>query len=184
MSLDHIGIDLQLGWFRNLMNGWKRTLASVAQDIQWSSDDMKRIFQGKTDIEELQALAVAMSRVYPTTLEKLLLPSDDTRNGLLIMRAQDSQAPIDFIWMRATAPGRKSSCCTSICGPNIYNRRICPPCFRAPASPQRISWMKPDRFLRKNERSWQKNYISNRRTCWYRNTMKRPRCPFSAMIRR
>ena len=87
MSLDHIGIDLQLGWFRNLMNGWKRTLTSVAQDIQWSSDDMKRIFQGKTDIEELQALAVAMSRVYPTTLEKLLLPSDDTRNGLLIMRA-------------------------------------------------------------------------------------------------
>ena len=48
MSLDHIGIDLQLGWSRNLMNGWKRTLASVAQDIQWSSDDMKRIFQGKT----------------------------------------------------------------------------------------------------------------------------------------
>jgi methylphosphonate synthase len=92
MSLDHIGIDLQLGWFRNLMNGWKRTLASVAKDIQWSSDDMKRIFQGKTDIEELQALAVAMSRVYPTTLEKLLLPSDDTRNGVLIMRAQDSQA--------------------------------------------------------------------------------------------
>ena len=87
MSLDHVGIDLQLGWFRNLMNGWKRTLASVAQDIQWSSDDMKRIFQGKTDIEELQALAVAMRRVYPTTLEKLLLPSDDTRNGLLIMRA-------------------------------------------------------------------------------------------------
>ena len=87
MSLDHVGIDLQLGWFRKLMNGWKRTLASVAQDIQWSSDDMKRIFQGKTDIEELQALAVAMRRVYPTTLEKLLLPSDDTRNGLLIMRA-------------------------------------------------------------------------------------------------
>ena len=53
MSLDHIGIDLQLGWFRNQMNGWNRTLASVAQDIQWSSDDMKRIFQGQTDIEEL-----------------------------------------------------------------------------------------------------------------------------------
>jgi hypothetical protein len=92
MSQDRIGIDLQLGWFRNLMNGWKRTTASVAQDIQWSPDAMERIFQGKTDTEELQALAVAMSRVYPTNLERLLLPLDDTRNGVLIMRAEASQA--------------------------------------------------------------------------------------------
>lgn len=92
MAQDRLDIELQLGWFRNLMNGWKRTTASVAKDIGWSPEEMARVFEGRTDAEELQTLAVAMSRVYPTTLEKLLLPSDDAKNGVLFMRAQDSQA--------------------------------------------------------------------------------------------
>ncbi len=92
MDHDRLYIDLQLGWFQNQMNGWKRTVASLASDIKWSQDDLERMFQGRTDRDELQTLAIAMSQVYPTTLEKLLMPTNDTLNNVLIMRACDSIA--------------------------------------------------------------------------------------------
>jgi uncharacterized RmlC-like cupin family protein len=73
-------------------NDLKRTPETLAKDLGMKPQDVQNILDGERPIEDTYSLVARMGSTYPIDASDLLIPEDDTTNGVKIMRKDDSEA--------------------------------------------------------------------------------------------
>lgn len=73
-------------------NDLKRTSDALADEIGLDRDHVRRVMRGDGGVEAAREVISRMGQRYPIDAADLDLPEDDTRHGVLVMRAETSRA--------------------------------------------------------------------------------------------
>lgn len=73
-------------------NDLKRTPEALAREIGWDPEELRQLIQGKGDADKMQAVMKDMVATYPIAFSDIWLEPDDTDEGVLVMRSEESLA--------------------------------------------------------------------------------------------
>ena len=72
-------------------NDLKRTVASMAKEIDYPEESLQAILAGQRSIDDMMALIQKMGQHYPIDIGDLYLPQPDSKNGVVLMSLEASK---------------------------------------------------------------------------------------------
>jgi len=72
-------------------NDLKRTISSLASELNFDEQKLTQIVKGECDIEDTYEVINKMGKQYPINISDLYLDEDDSLNAVRIMRAEESK---------------------------------------------------------------------------------------------
>ncbi|MAG26909.1 hypothetical protein CMI47_15325 [Candidatus Pacearchaeota archaeon] len=73
------------------LNDLKRTPEAAARDLGIEFDELDDVIKGNASMERVYGVIGKMGQVYPIDSSDLMVPEDDTTNGVRIMRAEEAE---------------------------------------------------------------------------------------------